>query len=126
MPTPLLNERVERRAIVAHEAVVGVGIEHYLGRLAGLLQRVAKFVHFGNRNERVLAAEERQHRALETVDVFDWRLDSRLPRLDDPAAIVRRGGSDSGVAARGHEGDASTMQKPVVPTAGFASFMALR
>src|SRR5579862_1115946 len=98
---------VERGAIVAHEAVVGVGVEYYLGRLAGFLQRVAKFVYFGDRNERVLAAEKRQHRALETVDVFDRRLDSRLPRLDDPAAIIRRGGSDSGIAACGHEGDTS-------------------
>ena len=95
---------MERRAIVAHEAVVGVGIEDYLGRLAGFLERVAKFVHFGDRNERVLAAEERQDGGLETVDVFDWRLDARLARLDDSAAVVRRGGSDSGIAACGQEG----------------------
>src|SRR3984957_8789834 len=100
--------RMEWRAIVAHEAVIGVGVEDYLGGLAGFLEGVAKFVHFGDRNECVLAAEKRQHRRLEAIDVLDWRLAARLPRLDDPAAIVGRGGSDSRIAACGHEGDATT------------------
>ena len=117
---------MERRAVVAHEAVVGVGIEDHLGRLAGFLQRVAKFVHFGDRNEGVLAAEERQDGGLETIDVFDWRLDARLARLDDAAAVVRRGGSDSGIAACGQETDASAHAEPGGAERGLYFFQAFQ
>src|SRR5208283_417063 len=97
---------MEGRAIVALEAVVGVGVEDDLGRLAGFFQRVAKFVDFGDWNEGVLAAEKRQHRRIEAVDVVDRSLRAGLRRLHDPAAIVRRGGSDSRIAACGQKGNA--------------------
>src|ERR1700684_3323349 len=54
--------RMMRRAVIAHEAVVGILVEHDLRLLARGLQRIAELVDLGNRNECVLAAEERQHR----------------------------------------------------------------
>src|SRR5216683_2559408 len=72
-PRFLGMHRMKRRTIVAHEAVVGVGIENHLGRLACLLERVAKLVNFGDRDERIFAAEECQHRRLETLDIINRR-----------------------------------------------------
>src|SRR5271163_5362499 len=92
---------VMRGAIVAHKAMIGITIQHHLGLLPRGLQRIAELVDLGYRDERILAAEERKHRRLESFDICNRRLRAGVSRRDHPAAVKWRGRLHSLIAARG-------------------------
>src|SRR2546425_5261649 len=99
--------RMVRRALLAHETVIGVTIEDDLRRLAGFGQRVTEFVDFGQRNERVLATEECEHGTLEIGGIVDRRSAAGLPGPDHPTAIKWRGRVNVAVAHRRQKRDAA-------------------